>query len=161
MLKIRAGLGYDIHPMKEGRTLYLGGVDIPYSKGLLGHSDGDCLIHAIADALLGALGEKDIGLLFPDTDPAYKDIRSTRLLEAVIERIVEKRMVICNIDTVIICQEPRLAEHVMRMKEILCPILQIRPESIGIKPRTNEGFGAIGQGDAIAAMATVLLQSED
>jgi len=161
VLKIRVGFGYDIHSMKEGRTLYLGGVDIPYSKGLLGHSDGDCLIHAIADALLGALGEKDIGSLFPDTEPAYKNIRSTRLLEAVVGRLFERKMVICNIDTVIICQEPRLADQVMRMKEVLCPILQIRPEFLGIKPRTNEGFGAIGRGEAIAAMATVLLQPED
>ncbi len=161
MLKIRVGFGYDIHSLKEGRTLYLGGVDIPYSKGLLGHSDGDCLIHAIADALLGALGEKDIGLLFPDTDPAYKDIRSTRLLEAVISRIVEKKMVICNVDTVIICQEPRLADQILQMKQVLCPILQIRPDALGIKPRTNEGLGDIGHGEAIAAMATVLIQSEN
>jgi len=160
VLKIRIGLGYDIHPLLKGRTLYLGGVDIPYSKGLVGHSDGDCLIHAVADALLGALGEKDIGKLFPDTDPAYKDIRSTRLLEAVVGRLIEKKMVINNIDSVIICQEPRLGEHVLRMKEVLCPILQIRPDSLGIKPRTNEGIGAIGRGDAIAAMATVLIQSE-
>lgn len=159
-MKIRIGLGYDIHPLLGGRTLYLGGVDIPYSKGLVGHSDGDCLIHAIADALLGAMGEKNIGLLFPDTDTAYKDIRSTRLLEVVVGRLVEKKMVINNIDSVIICQEPRLAEQVLRMKEVLCPILQIRPESLGIKPRTNEGIGAIGRGDAIAAMATVLIQSE-
>ena len=159
-MKIRIGLGYDIHPLSEGRILYLGGVEIPYTKGLLGHSDGDCLIHAIADALLGALGEKDIGQLFPDTDPAYKDIRSTRLLEAVVGRIVEKKMAINNVDTVIICQEPRLAEQVIRMKEVLCPILKIRPDSLGIKPRTNEGLGAIGRGDAIAAMATVLIQSE-
>lgn len=159
-MKIRVGLGYDIHVLKEGRILFLGGVDIPFSKGLLGHSDGDCLIHAIADALLGAMGEKDIGLLFPDTDPAYKDIRSTRLLEAVIGRLIEKKMVISNVDSVIICQEPRLADQVLRMKEVLCPILQILPESLSIKPRTNEGLGAIGQGDAIAAMATVLIQSE-
>ncbi len=159
-MKIRVGFGYDIHSLKEGRTLFLGGVDIPYSKGLLGHSDGDCLIHAIADALLGALGEKDLGLLFPDTDPAYKDIRSTRLLEAVFGRIVEKKMVICNVDTVIICQEPRLADQILQMKQVLCPILQIRPDALGIKPRTNEGLGVIGRGDAIAAMATVLLQSE-
>ena len=159
-MKIRVGFGYDIHALKEGRILYLGGVDIPFSKGLLGHSDGDCLIHAVADALLGALGEKDIGQLFPDTDPAYKNIRSTRLLEAVIGRLIEKKMVICNIDAVIICQEPHLADQVQRMKEVLCPILQIRSDSLGIKPRTNEGFGAIGQGNAVAAMATVLIQSE-
>ena len=159
-MKIRVGLGYDIHALKEGRPLYLGGVDIPFSKGLLGHSDGDCLIHAIADAILGAMGEKDIGQLFPDTDPAYKNIRSTRLLETVIGRLSEKKMVINNVDSVIICQEPRLVDHVQRMKEVLCPILQIQPESLSIKPRTNEGLGAIGQGDAIAAMATVLIQSE-
>ncbi|MCJ7579648.1 MAG: 2-C-methyl-D-erythritol 2,4-cyclodiphosphate synthase [Candidatus Aminicenantes bacterium] len=159
-MKIRIGLGYDIHALKEGRTLFLGGVGIPFSKGLLGHSDGDCLIHAIVDALLGAMGEKDIGQLFPDSDPAYKNIRSTRLLEAVIGRLIEKKMVINNVDSVIICQEPRLADHVLRMKEVLCPILQIRPDSLGIKPRTNEGLGAIGQGDAVAALATVLIQSE-
>lgn len=160
MLKIRVGLGYDIHSLKEGRTLYLGGVDIPYAKGLLGHSDGDCLIHAIADALLGALGEKNIGLLFPDTDPAYKNIRSTLILEAVIGRMAEKRMVICNVDTVILCQEPRLSDQILRMKKALCPILQIQPDALGIKPRTNEGLGAIGRGDAIAAMATILIQSK-
>ncbi len=159
-MKIRVGLGYDIHPLKEGQILYLGGVDIPYSKGLLGHSDGDCLIHAIADALLGAMGEKDIGLFFPDTDPAYKNIRSPRLLESVVSRMVEKKMTICNVDTVIICQEPRLSGQVLRMKEVLCPILRIRPDALGIKPRTNEGLGVIGRGGAIAAMATVLLQSE-
>ena len=159
-MKIRVGFGYDIHVLKEGRALYLGGVDIPFSKGLLGHSDGDCLIHAIADALLGAMGEKDIGQMFPDSDPAYKNIRSTRFLEAVIGRLIEKKMVISNVDSVIICQEPHLADQVVRMKEVLCPILQIRPDSLGIKPRTNEGLGAIGQGDAVAAMATVLIQSE-
>ena len=159
-MKIRIGLGYDIHPLSEGRILYLGGVEISYAKGLCGHSDGDCLIHAIADALLGAMGEKDIGQLFPDTDPAFKDIRSTRLLEAVVGRIARKKMVINNVDTVILCQEPRLADHVMRMKEVLCPILQILPEFLGIKPRTNEGLGPIGRGDAIAALATVLIQSE-
>ena len=159
-MKIKVGFGYDIHALIEGRILYLGGVDIPSSKGLLGHSDGDCLIHAIADALLGAMGEKDIGQLFPDTDPAYKNIRSTRLLEAVIGRLLEKKMVINNVDSVIICQEPRLQEHLLRMKEVLCPILQIRPQSLSIKPRTNEGFGAIGHGEAIAAMVTVLIQSE-
>ena len=159
-MKIRIGFGYDIHALTLERSLYLGGVKIPFSKGLLGHSYGDCLIHAIADALLGAMGEKDIGQLFPDTDPAYKNIRSTRLLEAVITRLIEKKMVINNVDSVIICQEPRLNEHVLQMKEVLCPILQIRPQSLGIKPRTNEGFGAIGQGEAIAAMATVLIQSQ-
>ncbi|MFC2160312.1 2-C-methyl-D-erythritol 2,4-cyclodiphosphate synthase [Acidobacteriota bacterium] len=159
-MKIRVGFGYDIHALKEGRTLYLGGVAIPFSKGLLGHSDGDCLVHAIADALLGAMGENDIGQLFPDTDPAYKNIRSPRILEVVMSRLIEKKMVINNIDSVIICQEPRLVDQVIRMKEVLCPILQIPTESLGIKPRTNEGLGATGQGDAIAAMVTVLIQSE-
>lgn len=158
---MRIGLGYDIHPLVEGRPLYLGGVDIPYTKGLLGHSDGDCLIHAIADALLGAMGEKDIGQLFPDTDPAYKNVRSTQLLEAVIGRLIEKKMVINNVDTVLLCQEPRLADKVSQMKEVLCPLLRIQPDALGIKPRTNEGLGAIGQGEAVAALATVLIQAED
>ncbi len=142
----------------EGRKLFLGGVEIPFAKGLLGHSDGDCLIHAIIDALLGALGEKDIGHHFPDTDNQYKDIRSTELLEAVVRRLEGDRVKIAHIDSLVITEEPRLALYISQMKEVLCAILRIGPEDLGIKARTNEGLDSVGHGEAIAAWATVLLE---
>jgi 2-C-methyl-D-erythritol 2,4-cyclodiphosphate synthase len=157
-LKIKSGLSYDVHRLVSGRKLFLGGVEIPFAKGLLGHSDGDCLIHAIIDALLGALGEKDIGQHFPETNNTYKDIRSTELLEDVVRRLDEKNAKIAHIDSLIIAEEPRVAAFIPLMKETLCAILQIGPEDLGIKARTNEGFDAVGHGEAIAAWATVLLE---
>jgi 2-C-methyl-D-erythritol 2,4-cyclodiphosphate synthase len=157
-LKIKSGLGYDIHRLVDGRKLFLGGIEIPFAKGLLGHSDGDCLIHAIIDALLGALGEKDIGHHFPETDSQYKDIRSTELLKVVIQRLEKNSTKIAHIDSLVIAEEPRLAAHIPRMKETLCAILRIGPEDLGIKARTNEGLDAVGHGEAIAAWATVLLE---
>jgi 2-C-methyl-D-erythritol 2,4-cyclodiphosphate synthase len=157
-LKIKSGLSYDVHRLVRGRKLFLGGVEIPFAKGLLGHSDGDCLIHAIIDALLGALGGKDIGQHFPETDNTYKDIRSTELLEDVVRWLDEKNAKIAHIDSLIIAEEPRVAAFIPLMKETLCAILQIGPEDLGIKARTNEGFDAIGHGEAIAAWATVLLE---
>jgi 2-C-methyl-D-erythritol 2,4-cyclodiphosphate synthase len=157
-LKIKSGLGYDVHRLVEGRKLFLGGVDIPFAKGLLGHSDGDCLIHAIIDALLGALGEKDIGQHFPETDSQYKDIRSTKLLIEVVEKLVSDNIKIAHIDSLVIAEEPRLSVYIPQMKELLCTILRIGPGDLGIKARTNEGLDAIGRGDAIAAWATVLLE---
>jgi len=157
-LKIKVGIGYDIHQLVEGRPLYLGGIEIPFSKGLRGHSDGDCLIHALMDALLGAMGEKNIGQLFPDTDPQTKGVRSTRLLETVAFKIKENNYKIQNVDSLLIAQEPRLDEHCFRMKETLSSILQIEPGDLSIKPRTNEGLGEIGRGAAIAAWAAVLIQ---
>ncbi|MGD2294234.1 MAG: 2-C-methyl-D-erythritol 2,4-cyclodiphosphate synthase [Candidatus Aminicenantes bacterium] len=160
-MKIRVGLGYDIHRLAEGRPLYLGGVKIPFQKGLLGHSDGDSLIHAIADALLGTLGDTDLGQLFPDSAPEYKDSRSTKLLEKVMARLEEKGVEVVNIDSVIVAQEPRLAEFIPLMKEALCPILRIKKEKLGIKPRTNENLGEIGRGEAIAAWSVVLVRSKE
>lgn len=157
-MKIKSGLGYDIHRLVDGRKLFLGGIEIPFAKGLLGHSDGDCLIHAIVDALLGALGEKDIGHHFPETDSQYKDIRSTELLKVVVQRLEKNNTKISHIDSLVIAEEPRLAAHIPRMKETLCAILRIGPEDLGIKARTNEGFDAVGHGEAIAAWATVLLE---
>lgn len=157
-MKIKSGLGYDIHRLVDGRKLFLGGIEIPFAKGLLGHSDGDCLIHAIIDALLGALGEKDIGHHFPETDSQYKDIRSTELLKVVIQRLEKNSTKIAHIDSLVIAEEPRLAAHIPRMKETLCAILRIGPEDLGIKARTNEGLDAVGHGEAIAAWATVLLE---
>jgi 2-C-methyl-D-erythritol 2,4-cyclodiphosphate synthase len=157
-LKIKSGLGYDIHRLVEGRKLFIGGIEIPFTKGLLGHSDGDCLIHAIIDALLGALGEKDIGHFFPDTDSKYKDIRSTRLLEEVVQRLGRDNVRIAHIDTVIIAEEPRLAAFIPQMKEALCAILRVGPQDLGIKAKTTEGLGSVGHGEAIAAWATTLLE---
>jgi 2-C-methyl-D-erythritol 2,4-cyclodiphosphate synthase len=157
-LKIKIGIGYDIHRLQSGRKLFLGGVEIPFSRGLSGHSDGDCLIHAVIDALLGAMGEGDIGRLFPDTEPKYKNIRSTELLKAIMERIQKKKGRVLHVDTVIIAESPKLASYIDRMKRALCPILGIEKDALGIKAKTNEGIGAIGKGEAIATLAQALLE---
>ncbi len=159
-MKIKTGLGYDIHRLVEGRKLFLGGVEIDFPKGLKGHSDGDCLIHALIDALLGAAGEKDIGQIFPDTDPRYNDIQSTVLLKKVVGMINEKDMEILSIDSIIIAEKPKLAPCIHQMKEILCPILGVGRDDLGIKAKTNEGLGEIGQGVAIASWAQVLVKKK-
>ncbi len=159
-MKVKAGLGYDIHRLVEGRKLFLGGVEIDFPKGLKGHSDGDCLIHALIDALLGAAGEKDIGQIFPDTDPRYNDIQSTALLKKIVGLITEKDMEILSIDSIIIAEKPKLAPYIHQMKEILCPILGVGRDDLGIKAKTNEGLGEIGQGVAIASWAQVLVKKK-
>lgn len=160
-MKIRAGIGYDIHRLEPGRKLFLGGVEIPYAKGLTGHSDGDCLLHAVIDALLGAMGERDIGQLFPDYDPAYKDIRSTELLMQVMERLRRMDFTIINIDCIIIAQEPKLGPFIPAMQKLLCPLLDIDPSALSIKAKTNEGLGELGRSEAVASWATVLLQQKE
>ena len=157
-MRIKAGIGYDIHRLETGRNLFLGGVEIPHPKGLLGHSDGDVLIHAIIDALLGAMGEKDIGQCFPDTNPAYKNIRSTELLVSVAIKLKEADCEIMNVDTVILAEEPQLNPFIPRMKSILCPILGLDTHDLGIKAKTHEGLADIGQGRAMAAWATAVLR---
>ncbi len=157
-MKIRIGLGYDIHRLEEGRKLFLGGIEIDSPKGLKGHSDGDCLIHAIIDALLGALGKEDIGHHFPDTDNRYKDVRSTVLLEKIMSLLNERGMEILNIDAIVIAENPKIAPHVSRMKDILSPILRVDKDSLGIKAKTNEGLGALGNEEAIASWAQVLVR---
>jgi len=159
-LKIKIGIGYDIHRLEENRKLYLGGIEIPFHKGLIGHSDGDVLIHAIIDAILGALGEKDIGQLFPDTDPEYKGISSLKLLEKVIRIVKNKKAKILNIDSVIIAEEPKLSPYINSMKKILSYVLELEENSIGIKAKTNEGLGEIGEGKAIATYAIALIEIE-
>ncbi len=159
-MRIKTGLGYDIHRLVEGRKLFLGGMEIDFPKGLKGHSDGDCLIHALIDALLGAAGEKDIGQIFPDTDPRYNDIQSTALLKKVVGLINEKDMEILSIDSIIIAEKPKLAPYIHQMKEILCPILGVGRDDLGIKAKTNEGLGEIGQGVAIASWAQVLVKKK-
>ncbi len=154
----RIGLGYDIHKLTEGRDLIIGGVKITHEKGLLGHSDADVLIHAIIDAMLGALALFDIGTLFPDTDKKYKDIESTILLEKVYEKISEKGWRIVNIDSNIIAQEPKMMPYIPKMKDVLCKILDIDPDELSIKAKTNENLDAVGQKLAIEAHAVVLLR---
>ena len=154
----RVGLGYDIHRLTEGRDLIIGGVKITHEKGLLGHSDADVLIHAIIDAILGALALADIGTLFPDTDKKYKDIESTLLLEKVYEKISEKGWQIVNIDSNIIAQEPKMMPYIPKMKKVLCKILEIEPDELSIKAKTNEDMDAVGQKLAIEAHAVVMLR---
>jgi 2-C-methyl-D-erythritol 2,4-cyclodiphosphate synthase len=159
-LRLKIGIGYDIHRLEEGKKLFLGGVHIPFSKGLAGHSDGDCLIHAIIDALLGASGEGDIGHHFPDTDPRYRDIHSTKLLEMVMGYVSQKNGNIHHIDCIVIAESPRIGPHIGLMKQVLCPLLRIREDDLGIKAKTNEGIGPIGHGEAIAAIAHALVAWE-
>ena len=154
----RVGLGYDIHELTTGRDLIIGGVKITHEKGLLGHSDADVLIHAIIDAMLGALALADIGTLFPDTDKKYKNIDSTILLKKVYEKITEKGWRIVNIDSNIIAQEPKMMPYIPKMKEVLCKILDVKPEDLSIKAKTKEKLDAVGQKLAIEANAVVMLQ---
>ena len=154
----RIGLGYDIHKFTEGRDLIIGGVKITHEKGLLGHSDADVLIHAIIDAMLGALALSDIGTLFPDTDELYKDADSTKLLSDVYKLIKEKKYTIENLDSNIIAQQPKMMPYIPKMKEVLCHILSIEPDRLSIKAKTNEKMDAVGQELAIEAHAVVLLK---
>lgn len=156
-LMYRIGIGYDIHQLIEGRDLIIGGIKITHEKGLLGHSDADVLIHAIIDGLLGALALDDIGTLFPDTDPRYKDIDSTVLLKNVYKLIQDKGYAIVNIDSNIIAQAPKMMPYIPKMKEVLCGILDITPDDLSIKAKTKEKMDAVGQKLAIEANAVVML----
>lgn len=153
----RIGSGYDIHQLVEGRDLIIGGIKITHEKGLLGHSDADVLIHAIIDAMLGALALDDIGTIFPDTDPVYKDADSTVLLKKVCKLIDEKGYKIVNIDSNIIAQAPKMMPYIPKMKEILAQVLEISPDNLSIKAKTKEKMDAVGQKMAIEANAVVLL----
>ena len=154
----RIGIGYDIHKLIEGRDLIIGGVKITHEKGLLGHSDADVLIHALIDAMLGALALDDIGTLFPDTDPQYMGIDSTILLKKVYEYVQDKGYAIVNIDSNIIAQAPKMMPYIPKMKEVLCKILDVKPEDLSIKAKTKEKLDAVGQKLAIEANAVVMLQ---
>ncbi|MDP2928406.1 MAG: 2-C-methyl-D-erythritol 2,4-cyclodiphosphate synthase [Candidatus Omnitrophota bacterium] len=160
-MQYRVGIGYDIHRLVQGRKLFLGAVEIPYVKGLLGHSDGDALIHALCDALLGALALGDIGEHFPDTDPKYQGIASSRLLKMVKELLDKSGYKINNLDVVIIAQEPTLIPFKKQMKEKICALLDLRQDALNIKAKTNEGLGAVGHLEAIACYATASLIRED
>lgn len=157
----RIGTGYDIHQLTSGRDLIIGGIKITHEKGLLGHSDADVLIHAVIDAMLGALALADIGTLFPDTDPKYKGADSTVLLKHVYELIKEKGYKISNLDSNIIAQQPKMMPYIPKMKEVLCKILELDVESLSIKAKTKEKMDSVGQGLAIEATAVVLLKKMD
>jgi len=154
---MKVGIGYDIHRLVTGRKLVLGGVEIPFEKGLSGHSAADVLAHSICDAILGALGKGDIGLHFPDTDSKYKDISSLILLGKVSEIMTEANFQVNNLDSIIIAQSPRLLSYIEEMKKNVSRVLNSSGEVINIKATTNEGLGLIGQGEGIAAYTIVSL----
>ena len=155
---MRVGIGYDIHRLVEGRPLILGGVPIPYDKGLLGHSDADVLVHAVCDALLGASGDGDIGCHFPDSDPRYKNINSLLLLKETHRIIGRKGLSVVNVDTIIFADAPKLASFRKTIQKKIATVLEIDSDRINIKSTTAEGLGPIGRGEGIAAMSIVLLQ---
>lgn len=155
---IRAGFGYDIHRLVPGRKLFLGGLEIPFAKGLLGHSDGDCLVHALVDALLGAVGQGDIGRLFPDTDPRFQGIRSTVLLRNVVARLRRKGFKVQQVDSVIVAEKPKLASYIPRMKKELAALLGLGEDWVGIKAKTQEGLGVVGKGQAVQCWALALIR---
>ena len=156
---MRIGHGYDVHRLVEGRKLILGGIEIPFEKGLLGHSDADVLTHAIMDALLGAAALGDIGKLFPDSDPRYAGADSLRLATEVALRIRDAGYEIGNIDATVLAQRPRLSPHIPAMREKLAAALKIPPSAISVKATTEEGLGFTGTGDGIAAHAVCLLEA--
>lgn len=159
--KYRIGIGYDIHKLAENRDLIIGGVKIPYKKGLLGHSDADVLIHAIIDALLGALSLDDIGTLFPDTDDRFKDADSMILLRKVYDKVQAEGYWISNLDTNIIAQAPKMMSYIPQMKATLSPVLGLDITDISIKAKTKEKLDSVGEGLAIEAQAVVMLERID
>lgn len=156
-MSYRIGIGYDIHRLVEGRKLIIGGIEIPFVRGLLGYSDADVLLHAISDALLGALGCQDIGEHFPDTDPKYHGISSEELLKTVAELVKKKGYAISNIDTVIIAEEPKFSPFKKQIQENVAMVLKIEKDRVNIKAKTNEGLGETGKKEAISCYAVAML----
>jgi 2-C-methyl-D-erythritol 2,4-cyclodiphosphate synthase len=155
---MRIGQGFDVHALVAGRRLVIGGVSIPYSRGLEGHSDADVLLHAICDALLGAAALGDIGRHFPDSDPAYKNADSRELLRQVMGKVRSKGLKVVNLDATLLAQEPRMAPHIPRMVENIAADLGIEPSRVNIKATTTEHLGFLGRAEGIAAQAVVLLE---
>jgi 2-C-methyl-D-erythritol 2,4-cyclodiphosphate synthase len=157
---MRVGLGYDIHPLGSGRKLILGGIEIPHSQGLVGHSDADALVHAVCDAMLGAMGEGDLGRHYPSSDPRYKNISSLLLLEEVSGLLGRKGYRLVNLDTVIIAQAPRLGPHLAAMQARIAEVLKVERELVNVKVKSGEGLDdAIGREEAIAAQAVCLIEA--
>jgi 2-C-methyl-D-erythritol 2,4-cyclodiphosphate synthase len=155
---MRVGLGYDVHALVPGRPLTLGGIRIPYLLGLQGHSDADVLLHAICDALLGAIADRDIGKHFPDTDPQYKNIQSALLLKKVAVKVREKGFHIVNVDSTIVAQKPKLSDFIPRMVSEIAGILDMDAGKVNVKATTTEGLGFTGRGEGIAAYAIALVE---
>jgi len=155
---VKTGIGFDAHRLAKGRKLILGGVEIDYEKGLLGHSDADVVCHSVADALLGAAGLGDIGMMFPDTDPANKDISSLKILSAVKNRIDEVRCKINNIDVSIIAEEPKISSYTERMKKMMSEALSIDVSAVNVKGTTTETMGFTGRKEGIAALAVATIE---
>ena len=156
---MRIGYGYDVHPLDTERKLILGGIEIPHHKGLLGHSDSDVLVHAVCDALLGAMGEGDLGRHFTSSDPRFKDISSLKFLEDVVARLRKKGYRIVNIDTVIVAQAPRLSTFLAAMQKRMADVLGIDPDLINVKVKSGEGLDAVGQEEGMMAHAVCLIDS--
>jgi 2-C-methyl-D-erythritol 2,4-cyclodiphosphate synthase len=154
----RVGIGYDVHRLVEGRPLILGGVRIPYRRGLAGHSDADAVLHALCDALLGALGQPDIGVLFPDTDPQWQDADSRQFVVAALRRVLAAGYEVGNVDLIIHAEQPKLGSQKDAIRQAIAELLGLPPESVGVKATTNEGLDAIGRGEAIACWAAVLVK---
>ena len=155
---MRVGQGFDSHALVPGRPLLLGGVEIPHDRGLEGHSDGDVLLHAVTSALLGALGEGDLGRHFPSSDPAFAGVSSAKLLGQALALARRRGYAIGNLDTTVVAQAPRLATHLDAMRERIAKLLETEPERINVKVTSTDGLGAIGRGEGIAAFAVVLLE---
>jgi len=155
---VRVGIGYDIHPLVAGRKLILGGIEVSHAKGLDGHSDADVLTHAVCDALLGAMGEGDLGTHFPASDQRYKDIASLKLLAEVVSMMARKNCRLVNLDTVVNAQAPKLAPHLAAMKDALAKTMGVEPARINLKVKSGEGQGVVGREEAMTAQAVCLIE---
>lgn len=157
----RIGQGFDVHQLTEGRPLIIGGITIPYEQGLLGHSDADVLLHTVTDAVLGAIGEGDIGRHFPDTDPEFKDADSAKLLEHIWKLVEDRGYELVNADCTIIAQRPKMAPYIDQMKTRIAELLNATPEQVNVKATTTEKLGFTGRGEGIASQAVVLLRKKE
>jgi 2-C-methyl-D-erythritol 2,4-cyclodiphosphate synthase len=158
---MRVGIGYDVHPLVAGRPLIIGGISIPFDRGLDGHSDADVLLHAIGDAVLGAAAQGDLGRHFPDTDPRYRDASSVRLLEAVADLVEESGWRVVNVDAVVIAEAPRLAPFVPAMRATIGKALRLPESGVSVKATTHERLGSLGRGEGIAAQAVCLIEQSE
>jgi len=157
-MTLRVGIGYDIHKFAPKRKLFLGGVCVPFNKGLIGHSDADVILHAVSDALLGAMGQDDIGKHFPDSDDRYKDVPSSVILEKVSAIMWDKSYKVVNVDVMLLLERPKITPFKAKMKANIAGILKVTKDAVSVKATTHEGVGAIGKGQAAAAYAVVLIQ---
>ncbi|HRT70330.1 MAG TPA: 2-C-methyl-D-erythritol 2,4-cyclodiphosphate synthase [Syntrophales bacterium] len=155
---MKVGFGYDSHRLVEGRKLILGGVEVPFEKGLLGHSDADALLHAVGEAILGAAGERDIGCHFPDSDPAFKDISSRVFLDRIFGLVRKNGFAVNNVDVTVVLEKPKLSPHIPDMRKTLESLLDLPADRVSIKARTNEGMGFVGRGEGVAVFAVVSLK---